>query len=137
MNRTESKINKYLSQSQSTYRKSRSTTDVVWVHRWMAAKVQDILVIAIFITPESTCPARLTQSYRDELFNTNIEEFLNEDGLQILITLLAETTFEVKVENAQATRYIGSPLKESGDRSLHIGPHLISSPHCTSTEPSN
>ena len=136
MNRTEGKINKYLSQSQSTYRKSRSTTDVVWVHRWMAAKVQDILVIAIFITPESTCPARLTQSYRDELFNTNIEEFLNEDGLQILITLLAETTFEVKVENAQATRYIGSPLKESGDRSLHIGPHLISS-HCTSTEPSN
>ena len=30
MNRTEDKINKHLSQSQSAYRKSTSTTDVVW-----------------------------------------------------------------------------------------------------------
>ena len=49
MNRTEDKINKNLSQSQSAYRKSRSTTDVVWTHRWMAAKTQ-VQDIAIFIT---------------------------------------------------------------------------------------
>ena len=47
MDRTEDKINNYLSQSQSAYRKSRSTTDVVWAHRLMAAKtqVQDIAII--------------------------------------------------------------------------------------------
>ena len=33
--RTEDKINKHLSQLQSTYRKSRSTTDVIWARRWM------------------------------------------------------------------------------------------------------
>ena len=38
MDRTEDKINKHLSQSQSAYRKSKSTTDVLWVHRKMAAK---------------------------------------------------------------------------------------------------
>ena len=49
MNRTEDKINKHLSQSQSAYRKSRSTPDVVWAHTWMAAKTQ-VQGIAIFIT---------------------------------------------------------------------------------------
>ena len=49
MDRTEDKINNYLSQSQSAYRKSRSTTDVVWAHRLMAAKTQ-VQDIAIFIT---------------------------------------------------------------------------------------
>ena len=33
MDRTEDTINKHRSQSQSTFRKSRSTTDVLWVHR--------------------------------------------------------------------------------------------------------
>ena len=33
MGRTDNKINNHLSQSQSAYRKSRSTTDAVWAHR--------------------------------------------------------------------------------------------------------
>ena len=53
MDRTEDKINKHLSQSQSAYRKSRSTTDVIWTHRWMAAKTQ-VQDIAIFITVINT-----------------------------------------------------------------------------------
>ena len=40
MNRTEDKINRYLAQSQSAYRKSRSTTDIIWAHRWIIAKTQ-------------------------------------------------------------------------------------------------
>ena len=38
MDKAEDKINKHLSQSQSAYRKSRSTTNVIWAHRWMAAE---------------------------------------------------------------------------------------------------
>ena len=49
MNRTEEKINKHLSQSQSVYRKCRSTTGAVWAHRWMSAKTQ-IQDIITFIT---------------------------------------------------------------------------------------
>ena len=113
MDRTEDKINKHLSQSQSAYRKSRSTTDVIWVHRWMAAKTQ-VQDITIFITGIDMSSAFNT-IYRDELFKI-IEEFLDEDDLQILRTLLAEATLEVKVENAQATTFesnIGSPQGDS------------------------
>ena len=113
MNRTEDKINKHLSQPLSVYRKSRSTTDVVWAHRWMAAKTQ-VQDIAVFITRFNMSSACNT-IYRDELLKI-VEEFLDEDDLQILSTLLAETTFEVKVENAQTTTFesnIGSPQGDS------------------------
>ena len=128
MDRTEDKINKHLSLSQSTYRKSRSTTYVIWVHRWIAAKtqVQDIAIYIIRIDMSSA----FDTICRDGLFKI-VEEFLDEGDLRILSTLLAETTLEVKVENAQATTFesnIGSPQRDS-----------ISGPlsHCTSTELSN
>ena len=66
MDRTEDKISKHLSQSQSAYRKLRSTTDVIWVHRWMAAKTQ-VQDIAIFITGIDMT-AGFDTIYRDELF---------------------------------------------------------------------
>ena len=46
MNRKEDKINRHLAQSQSTYRKSRTITDIIWAHRWIIAKkqIQDITV---------------------------------------------------------------------------------------------
>ena len=99
MNNTERKINKHLSQSQSAYRKSKSTTDVVWTHRWMAAKTQ-MQDIAIFITRINMSSAFNT-IYRDERFKT-VEELLDEEDLRILSILLPETTVEVRVENAQA-----------------------------------
>ena len=109
MDRTEDKINKYLSQSHSAYRKSRSTPDVIWAHMWMAAKTQ-VQDIAMFITRIDISSAFDTID-RDELFRI-VEEFLDEDDQRILSTLLAETTLENKVENAQATTFesnIGSP----------------------------
>ena len=113
LDRTEDKINKHLSQSQSACRKSRSTSDVIWARRWMAAtkQVQDI---AIFITRIDMSSAFDT-IYKDELLKIG-EEFLDEDDLRILCTLLEETTHEVKVENAQATTFkssIGSPKGNS------------------------
>ena len=46
MNRKEDKINRHLAQSQSTYRKGRTTTDIIWAHRWVIAKkrIQDITI---------------------------------------------------------------------------------------------
>lgn len=40
MNRTDVKVNNYLSQSQSTYRKNRSTTAKLWAHQWLIARTQ-------------------------------------------------------------------------------------------------
>ena len=76
---------------------------------WMAAKTQ-LQDIAMFITRIDISSAFDTID-RDELFRI-VEEFLDEDDQRILSTLLAETTLENKVENAQATTFesnIGSP----------------------------
>ena len=113
MDRTEDKINKHLSLSQSAYRKSRSITYVIWAHRWIAAKTQ-VQDIAIYITGIDMSSA-FDKIYRDELFNI-VEEFLDEDDLRILSTLLAETNLEVKEKNAQATTFesnIGLPQGDS------------------------
>ena len=48
MNRKEDKINRHLAQSQSTYRKGRTTTDI-WAHRGIIAKKQ-IQDITIYVT---------------------------------------------------------------------------------------
>ena len=63
----------------------------------MAAKTQ-VQYIAIFITGIYMSSA-LDTIYRDELFKI-VEAFLDEDDLQILSMLLAQTTLEVKVENS-------------------------------------
>ena len=52
--------------------------------------------------------------YRDELFKI-VEEFLDEDNLRILSTLLVETTLEVIVENAQATTFESNIVSPQGD----------------------
>ena len=111
MDKTEDKINKHLPQSLSAYRKSRSTTDVTWAHRWMAAKTH-VQYIAIFITGIDMSSAFDT-IYRDEL--KIVEEFLDEDDLQIVSTLLAETILEVKVENAQGTTFESNIGSRQGD----------------------
>ena len=113
MNRTGDKINSYLSESQSAYRKSRSTTDVIWAHRWMIAKAQ-AEQITIFITGIDMSSAFDT-IHRDKLLKI-VENILNEDELRILRVLLADTTLEIKIQNAEAcpfTSNIGSPQGDS------------------------
>ena len=112
MNRTEDKINKHLSQSQSAYKKPRSTTDVAWTHRWIAAKtqLQDITIFITGIDMSSTFDI----IYRDELLKI-VEELLDEDDMRILSTLLAEATLGVKVENAQSTTIESNIASPQGD----------------------
>ena len=78
MNRIEQKTNQQLSQSQNAYRKSTSTTAVIWTHKWMPTRTQ-VQEIAIFIT-EIGMSSTFDTIYRDELFKI-IEEFLDEDSL--------------------------------------------------------
>ena len=78
----------------------------------MTAKTQG-QDIAIFIAGIDMSSAYET-IYRDELFKI-VEEFLDEDGLWILSTLLAETILEVKVENAQATTFESNMESPQGD----------------------
>ena len=113
MNRTDDKINRYLPQSQSAHRESKSTADIIWAHRWIIAKTQ-IQYITIYVTGIDMSSAFDTIQ-RDQLIDI-AKEILNEDGKRILRVLLAETTLEVKVENAQTTTFesnIGLPQGDS------------------------
>ena len=113
MSRTDDKINNHLSQSQSAYRKSRSTTDAVWAHRWMAAKAQE-QDISIHITGIDMSSAFDT-IYRDVVIKI-AEKILDEDEVRILRVLLADTTLEVKIDNAESSPFvsnIGSPQGDS------------------------
>ena len=76
MDRIEDKINKHLFNLRVVYRKSRSTTDVEWAHRYMAAKTQ-VQDIALFITGIDMYSAFDT-IHRNELFKI-VEKFLDED----------------------------------------------------------
>ena len=56
MNRTEDKINRYIAQSQSAYRKSRGTADIIRAYRWIIDKtqIQDIKIYVTGIDMSST-----------------------------------------------------------------------------------
>ena len=113
MNRIDDKIDAYLSKNQSAYRKGRSTTDIVWAHRWLSAKAQEQDII-IYITGIDMSSAFDTIN-REELLNITAG-FIDEDEMRILRLLLSDTTLEVKVKGAEASQFtsnIGSPQGDS------------------------
>ena len=113
MNRIDEKINKHISQTQSAYRKNRSTTDIVWAHRWITAKTQ-IQDITVYITGIDMSTAFDTID-REKIIKI-AEQIIDEDESRILRILLAETTLEVNIDKAQATPFksnIGSPQGDS------------------------
>ena len=113
MNRTDDKINKYLSNSQSAYRTGRSTADIVWAHRWIAAKAQE-QEITVYVT-EIDMSSAFDTIYRDKLLEIT-EEIIDSDEMRILRVLLSDTTLEVDVKDANVTQFesnIGSPQGDS------------------------
>ena len=109
MNRTEDKINRYIAQSQSAYRKSRSTADIIRAYRWIIDKTQ-IQDIKIYVTGIDMSSAFDTIQ-RDQLINI-AKEILSENETRILRALPFENTLKFKVENVQTTTFesnIGSP----------------------------
>ena len=116
--RTEEVMKKYLSDSQSAYRKFRSTTDVIWTYRWIIAKIQE-QDIDIFVTGIDMSSAFDT-IYRDKVLEI-AEEVMEEDEVRILRILLSETTLEVKVNGAESKPFksnIGSPQGDSASGPL-------------------
>ena len=109
MARSETRINNALSHSQSTYRQSRSTTDIVWSYRWIAAKTQkeNIQIYSTGIDMSSA----FDTIHRDQIISI-AQKILQEDEMRMLHLLLADTTLEVKIEKATGKVFesnIGSP----------------------------
>ena len=109
MSRTKDKINRYLFQSQSTYRKSRSTTDITWARKWIITKNTNTRCNNLRYRYRYVKCIRLNSK---RATNRHRKEILNKDEIRILRVLLAETTSQVKIEIAPTTIFesnIGLP----------------------------
>ena len=99
LKRSEEATENYLSRTQAAYRKSRSTTEIVWAYRWIIAKIQEY-DLTVYVTGIDMSSAFDT-IHRDELLKI-AEGILDEDGLRILRILLSNTSIEVRVKGAEA-----------------------------------
>ncbi|GFR64684.1 very-long-chain enoyl-CoA reductase [Elysia marginata] len=89
------KIEVYLSTSQSGFRPNRSTSDVIWAHGYLTAKVQKDANLEINTTGIDMSAAFDTTNRKELL--TILKEIVEEDELRIIQFLLSETTLDVKV----------------------------------------
>ena len=96
LNRINTKIDNYLSHSQSAYRSFRSTSDIIWSHRWMSAKIQ--------VYKESYYNIGIDMSSAfDTIQRSNLmaelEKILGEDEQRMCRLLLSDTTIKIKFGN--------------------------------------
>ena len=108
-------VEKYISCSQSGFRPNRSTSDVVWAHRWISAKVLNYADIEIDITGIDMSTAFDTIQRKQLLqLSTNL---VTEDEKRIIQFLLSNTTLNVKISGANTEEHfltnIGTPQGDS------------------------
>jgi hypothetical protein len=95
------KVNKYLS--------GKSTSDIIWCFRWLAAKMQ-IVKGKIFVTGIDMTSAFDTIR-RSKLIDI-LTTFLEEEEIRMIRILLSNTTLEMKMKNTMTKSFksnIGSP----------------------------
>ncbi|GFS02732.1 RNA-directed DNA polymerase from mobile element jockey-like [Elysia marginata] len=113
------KIEVYLPTSQSRFRPNRSTSDVIWAHRWLTAKVQKDANLEINVTGIDTSAAFDTINRKELL--TILKEIVEENELHIIQFLLSETTLDVKVypRNSLYHQHRNTTRGQSKPRSFH------------------
>ncbi|GFR73142.1 very-long-chain enoyl-CoA reductase [Elysia marginata] len=117
MNRIRPKIETYISHSQSGFRPNRSTSDVVWAHRWLSAKILNTPNLQLNFTGIDMSAAFDTID-RTLLLKT-LREIINEDELRIVQFLLSKTTLklDVNINGTNTTQLfttnVGTPQGDS------------------------
>ena len=99
----------YLSSAHSAYRSNRSTADIVWAHRWIAAKIQRENLKAYITGLDMTSVFDTIR--RDDLINI-LETIIGEDEVRFARLLLSNTTLDVKMNGVKTENFqsnIGSP----------------------------
>ena len=107
--RIQPKVDAFLSQSQSAYRPGRSTSDIVWSHRFLAARIQKYQE-EIFITGIDMTSA--FDTIRRTTLIEILQSFLDEDEVRMIRILLSNTVLEIKTKGAPSSPFttnIGSP----------------------------
>ncbi|GFO27527.1 endonuclease-reverse transcriptase [Plakobranchus ocellatus] len=88
LNRIRPRVEKYVSNSQSGFRPNRSTSDVVWAHRWITAKVLNATEVKVNITGIDMSAAFETIN-RTKILEI-LRDIIDEDELRIIRFLLSE-----------------------------------------------
>ena len=114
LNRIRPFVEEYLSKSQSGSRPDRSTADVVWTHKWLAAKtLKEDVIIKISGIDMS---AAFDTIDRNQLLNI-IATIVNEDELRIIRFLLSNTKIKTRINGATKTNTfisnVGTPQGDS------------------------
>ena len=97
LNRIKGKVNKYISSSQAAYTEKRSTTDIVWGHRFIIAKTMLYKNQDIHITGLDMSSAFDTID-REELMMV-LENIIDEDELRMCRLLLSDTKMKLRFDN--------------------------------------
>ena len=107
------KVDEYLASSQHAYRERKSTSDIVWSYRWIAAKMQKV-ESKVFVTGIDMTSAFDTIK-RSNLLKI-LASFLEEDEMRMLRVILSNTSLELKMADVETVSFksnIGSPQGDS------------------------
>ena len=111
LGRCRDKFEVFLSFSQAAFRMGRSTSDILWAHRWLIAKV--IRYHKAFYILGLDMSRAFDTILRDKLLVILRDDVcLKDDELRMCQMLLADTTLSVRFENVLAdpfTTTIGTP----------------------------
>ena len=106
------KVNKYLSASQHAYREGKSTSDIIWCFRWLAAKMQ-VVKGRLYVTGIDMSSAFDTIK-RSNLLEI-LHKFLNEDEMRMIRILLSNTTLELKMKDTETKMFKSNIGSSKGD----------------------
>ena len=113
LKRIQPAVDQYLATSQSAFRRGRSTSDVVWCHRWLCSMTQrfntSIHILGIDMS-------KAFDTVRRDVLMRILESFLQESELRMIRILLTETWLEPRVKGASKSSFktnIGVPQGDS------------------------
>ena len=107
------KVDNFLSLSQSGFRRGRSTADVVFGYRWLCAKAQRQRITIEFICVDLS---RAFDTIRRDKLLEVLQSFLDEPELRMIRFLLAATSLEPRLSTGDCHAFastIGTPQGDS------------------------
>ena len=114
LRRIRDKVDNYLSASQAGFRRGRSTADIIWAYRWLAAKATRyhkwIFILGLDMSRafDTIDRSKLMEILRDEVK-------LDEDALRLCQSLLADTNLKVKLGESLSEAFLTTIGTPQGD----------------------
>ena len=113
LNRIRPAVERFLPSSQSGFRKNRSTSDAVWAHKWMIARImkarEEFIILGVDMS-------RAFDTLERQKMLDGLQSIIDEDSLRMVYTLLDKTTLQAKLGTALSKPFdtnIGAPQGDS------------------------